>query len=54
MKAFDDAFSQTVHSRTSYKAKEIVFDAKFDKIIEPDEDGVFTIDISRVSDYSLL
>ena len=54
LKAFDDAFAQTVHSRTSYKAEEVVFRAKFDPIIEPDEDGVFSIDISKVSDHSLL
>lgn len=51
LKAFDDAFSQTVHSRTSYKAREIVFDAKFEPIIQPDEDGVFSIDISKVGSY---
>lgn len=54
LKAFDDAFSQNVHSRTSYKASEIIFDAKFDQIIKPDGDGVFSINISKVSDYSLL
>jgi inward rectifier potassium channel len=54
LKAFDDAFSQNVHSRTSYKAGEVIFDAKFDQIIIPDEDGILTIDISKVSDYSLL
>lgn len=54
LKAFDDAFSQTVHSRTSYKAKEIVFDAKFEPIIQPDEDGVFSIDISKVGSYLTL
>ncbi|MEO5912297.1 MAG: ion channel [Pelobium sp.] len=53
LKAFDDAFSQTVHSRTSYKANEVLFNAQFDNIIKPDEDGVFAIDISKVGDYSL-
>jgi inward rectifier potassium channel len=51
LKAFDDAFSQNVHSRTSYKAGEVIFDAKFDQIIIPDEDGILTIDISKVIDY---
>lgn len=54
LKAFDDAFSQTVHSRTSYKAKEIIFDAKFEPIIHADEDGVSTIDISKVGNYLAL
>ncbi|MBC7654989.1 MAG: ion transporter [Oligoflexus sp.] len=54
LKAFDDAFSQTVHSRTSYKATEVVFDAKFSQIINPDENGVLEIDISKVSDYQTI
>jgi inward rectifier potassium channel len=54
LKAFDDSFSQNVHSRTSYKPNDIVFDAKFDKIIAPDQDGVFTIDLSKVSDFTLV
>jgi inward rectifier potassium channel len=51
LKAFDDAFSQTVHSRTSYKAKEVVFDAKFEQIIKTDDDGIFEIDISKIGSY---
>ncbi|MDA9555372.1 ion channel [Pelobium sp.] len=54
LKAFDDAFAQTVQSRTSYKAEEVVYNAKFDTIIQPDEDGVFAIDMSKVSDYTVL
>jgi inward rectifier potassium channel len=54
LKAFDDAFSQTVHSRTSYKPEEVIFNAKFDQIISTDEDGIFTIDLSKVSSYSLV
>lgn len=51
LKSFDDAFSQTVHSRTSYKADEIVDHATFEKIISTDENGVATIDLSKLSDY---
>jgi inward rectifier potassium channel len=51
LKAFDDAFSQTVHSRTSYKATEVVFDAKFEQIIKTDDDGIFEIDISKIGSY---
>lgn len=51
LKAFDDAFSQTVHSRTSYKANEVIFNSKFSQIINPDENGVLEIDISNVSNY---
>ncbi|MGB4776229.1 MAG: ion channel, partial [Daejeonella sp.] len=34
IKAFDDTFSQTVHSRTSYQNEELIWDAKFKPIIE--------------------
>ena len=37
--AFDDTFHQTVHSRYSYTADEIVWDAKFVRAFNPDEKG---------------
>ncbi len=51
IKAFDDTFSQTVHSRTSYKYKEVVWSAKFKPTFYPDETGITTLDISKVHDY---
>ena len=54
LKAFDDSYSQTVHSRTSYKPEDIVYNAKFDKIISTDENGIFNIDLSKISDYTLI
>lgn len=54
LKAFDDAFAQVVQSRTSYKGEEVIYKAKFKSIIKTEDDGVFSIDISKVSDYVLL
>jgi inward rectifier potassium channel len=51
IKAFDDTFSQTVHSRTSYKYHEVVFNAKFMPVFYPDENGIITIDLSRINNY---
>jgi len=51
LKAFDDTFSQTVHSRTSYQNEEMVWDAKFKPVFKPDENGIFTIDLSLISKY---
>ncbi len=51
IKAFDDTFSQTVHSRTSYKPDEIVWDAKFVSIIGKDENGVSTLNYAGIHDY---
>jgi inward rectifier potassium channel len=41
LKAFDDTFSQTVHSRTSYQYDEIVF--------ERDDQGQMVLDLSKIS-----
>jgi inward rectifier potassium channel len=51
----DDTFAQVVHSRTSYKANEIVFDAKFKSMfIESRERGTTGMDLSRIHDYDLV
>jgi inward rectifier potassium channel len=47
----DDTFNQTVFSRSSYKAEEVVFGARFKSIYEKLEGtGPITIDIDRLSD----
>ncbi len=51
MTAFDEASSQTVHRRTSYRAQEIVFGARYRNIFV-DSDGKPTIDISALSDVT--
>ena len=51
LKAFDDTFSQTVHSRTSYKYFEIVWGGTFKPIFGPNEQGITTINISKVHDH---
>jgi inward rectifier potassium channel len=54
LKAFDDTFSQTVHSRTSYGHESIVWNAKFKSVIEPDASGVLTLDMAGINNYELL
>ncbi|RWY50133.1 ion channel [Mucilaginibacter gilvus] len=49
LKAFDDTFSQTVHSRTSYTYADMVWDAKFVPMFERDEDGRIVLDMSKIS-----
>ncbi len=45
----DETFSQTVHARSSYKADEIVWNARFTNIFNrPSGDGPLTIDVSRI------
>ncbi|MDB5023458.1 MAG: ion transporter [Mucilaginibacter sp.] len=51
LKAFDDTFSQTVHSRTSYQFEDIVWGAKFRPAFDRDDEGRIVLDLSRVSDF---
>lgn len=48
LKAFDDTFSQTVHTRTSYKDKDIIHNAKFSSIFSKQEDGKMALDLSKI------
>ena len=44
-KAFDDTFSQTVHSRSSYKYNEVVWGASFKSVFLESPTGISTIDM---------
>ncbi|WP_428329618.1 ion channel [Mucilaginibacter sp.] len=50
LRAFDDTFSQTVHSRTQYQAHEILWGAKFTPVFDRDETGRIVLDLSKISD----
>ncbi len=51
LKAFDDTFSQTVHSRTSFQYDEIVWGGKFSPSFDRDEEGRIVLDLSRISNH---
>ncbi len=51
LKAFDDTFSQVVHSRSSYRHDEIVVGAKFNTIFTTDVDGSTTVNLHKIHDY---
>lgn len=49
LNGFDETFSQTVHTRSSYKSDEVVWGARFANMFNPIEDeGVVSVDIRRV------
>jgi inward rectifier potassium channel len=49
LNGFDETFSQTVHTRTSYQQDEIVWGAKFQSIFNPvDPDGTISVDIHKL------
>jgi inward rectifier potassium channel len=51
LNGFDETFSQTVHTRSSYKFDEVIFGAKFRNMFNPlDDDGTISIDIRRLND----
>jgi len=54
LRAFDDTFSQTVHSRTSYQYHEIVWGAKFKPVFDRDEEGRIVLDLSKISDHEMV
>ena len=49
----DESFSQMVHSRSSYKASEVVWNARFQSLYESDQPaGHLAIDIARLHDMN--
>lgn len=54
LKSFDDTFAQTVHSRTSYTASEIVENARFIKASSPSPSGILEFDLSKIGIYELI
>jgi inward rectifier potassium channel len=54
LKAFDDTFSQTVHSRTSYQYDEIIWGAKFKPAFDRDEEGRLVLNLNKIDDHELV
>ncbi len=49
LNAFEETFSQIVHTRSSYKSEEVVWGARFLSMFEPaDEEGVLAVDIHKL------
>ncbi len=51
LKGFDDTFAQIVHSRSSYRYNEIVWNARFISIYGKANDGKTLIELNRISEY---
>jgi inward rectifier potassium channel len=51
IKAFDDTFSQNVHTRTSYKHDEIVWNSRFKPAFYTSDGGFQVLDLSRINDH---
>src|SRR5437773_758942 len=54
LNGFDETFSQTVHTRSSYVGREVVWGAKFRSMFTPREDGTVAVDIHKLHEYDLV
>ena len=52
IKGFDDTFSQTVHTRYSYRYDEIVWGARFTPAFQINQAGDIVLDVDRVSAFA--
>jgi len=48
LKAFDDTFSQTIHTRTSYQDEDIEMNARFEKMFYHNEEGQTVLDYGKL------
>ncbi len=48
MTATDETFSTVVHSRSSYKHHEIIWNATFSDMFQERSDGVLAVDLRRI------
>lgn len=51
VKGFDETFSQVVHSRFSYRADEIVWDAKFSPAFQVEPTGDILLELDKVGEF---
>jgi len=51
VKGFDESFSQTVYSRSSYRYDEIEFGAKFVPLVSPGQKGSVVVALDKIHDY---
>jgi len=54
IKAYEETFAQTVHTRSSYRAKEIVFGAKFLPMLQPDSNNSVIVELNKINDHVLV
>jgi inward rectifier potassium channel len=54
LKAFDESYSQTVYSRTSYKSHQIVTGAKFVSMMQDAPDGTIILDMDKLNTFEMV
>lgn len=51
---YDDGFSQTVNTRSSYTYEEVVYGAKFKSVFGENEKGQTTQDLNKINDFEMV
>lgn len=54
LQGFDDTFAQSVHTRFSYKAEEIIWGAKFINVFGMEKDGTGTVQLGKIGEYEMV
>jgi len=54
LQGFDDTFSQTVHSRYSYRHDDIIWGAKFSPAFKVDRKGGLVVEVDRIDELKVL
>lgn len=54
IEGYDETYNQQVSTRTSYTCDEVLFDAKFVRILKHSEDGEIGVDLGSLSDYTMV
>ncbi len=49
IRGYDETFAQEVHTRYSYKAEDIIWGAKFNKVFYNDEDGNLVVEVDQLN-----
>lgn len=52
IEGYDETYNQQVSTRTSYTCDEVMFDAKFVRILKHGDDGEIGVDLGRISEYT--
>ena len=50
----DDMLFQRVHARGSYKAEEVIWNAKFSSMYVPDTSGAVAVDVRKIHEFELI
>lgn len=50
LNGFDETFSQTVHTRSSYLAEDVIWGAKFKSVFTSTDDGKIAVDVSKLDE----